>query len=43
MTAQTLVRSLSVLACEVFRHVGKNNSDRFSADQLGAKLAELAK
>jgi peroxiredoxin Q/BCP len=28
---------------EVFRHVGKNNSDRFSADQLGAKLAELAK
>lgn len=28
---------------EVFRHVGKNNSDRFSADQLTAKLRELAK
>jgi peroxiredoxin Q/BCP len=28
---------------EVFRHVGKNNSDRFSATQLTAKLRELAK
>lgn len=26
---------------EVFRYVGKNNSDRFSFDQLKAKLSEL--
>lgn len=26
---------------EVFRYVGKNNSDRFSADKLAAKIAEL--
>ena len=26
---------------EVFRHVGKNNGDRFSYEQFGAKLAEL--
>lgn len=26
---------------EVFRYVGKNNGDRFSVDQLAAKLAEL--
>ncbi len=28
---------------EVFRYVGKNNTDRFSFDQLKAKLAELKK
>jgi peroxiredoxin Q/BCP len=26
---------------EIFRYVGKNNSDRFSFDQLKAKLSEL--
>jgi peroxiredoxin Q/BCP len=26
---------------EVFRHVGKNNGDRFGFDQLAAKVAEL--
>ncbi len=28
---------------EVFRYIGKNNSDRFSFDQLKAKLEELKK
>lgn len=28
---------------EVFRHVGKNNTDRFDFDQLTAKVAELKK
>lgn len=28
---------------EVFRHVGKNNGDRFGFDQLTAKVAELKK
>jgi peroxiredoxin Q/BCP len=28
---------------EVFRHVGKNNADRFDFDQLAAKVAELKK
>ena len=26
---------------EVFRYIGKNNSDRFSFDQLKAKIIEL--
>ena len=26
---------------EVFRYIGKNNSDRFSFDQLKAKIVEL--
>lgn len=28
---------------EVFRHVGKNNTDRFGFEQLAAKLAEVVK
>ena len=28
---------------EIFRYVGKNNGDRFSFDQLKAKLVELKK